>query len=503
MAVKERAKKMKKKIAAMVIALMMGAWCIGQQDNFYVSADDQQVVTPQATAVAKIGDKEYTSLDEVIEDAKEGATIELLSDARIDNGFNKSLTITGNGTITTDKQLKSNGEQWMCFGLYDPSRVLTLDGEGVKWVWTSDGSAPWLMLSLSGKLNVKNGAELTFQFDSRTTGARNAIDMNADSEINVTNGGKLQILGVGTAANTGQGIQLDAAGKAKINVTGNSTFLIDGTNRGYVNSPTIYVENSQFSVINCTSNGSNGGQFTAIDSEINYLNNNGHGLSTGDVVFKNSVVNCNQNAYYGLTYSGNLTMDRTSKLYANGNGYGYTGGGIRGYGISLVEKGAFVEVLENQHNGLENYGTFTFENGVELTIAGNDERTTNGGGIFNGGSMILPENAVITDNHAFLTGGGICNAGSIVIPKTVEIYNNIAGNAGDDIYSRANTTLQLESLSKGALLNDGHEVTNWFYDGGNPDYDIVNGSLKEAGLDHRWDLNHYAKIYQYLEKVMK
>ena len=198
--------------------------------------------------------------------------------------------------------------------------------------------------------------------------------MNSGSVLNVTNGSSFQILGVGTASNSGQGIQLDSPGTATINVTGNSTFLIDGTNRGYVNSPTVYVKDSSFTVQNCTSNGSNGGKFTAINSQIKYEGNNGHGLSASDVTIVNSTLNCNNNAYYGLTYSGNMTMDATAVINANENGYGYTGGGLRASSASstsTVATGAVINVLNNKRNGVENYGTFTFAEGSKFTVTGN------------------------------------------------------------------------------------------------------------------------------------
>ena len=47
------------------------------------------------------------------------------------------------------------------------------------------------------------------------------------------------------------------------------------------------------------------------------------------------------------------------------------GGGLRAANsttVSTVESGAKVTIEENLHNGLENYGTFTFEDGAELTI---------------------------------------------------------------------------------------------------------------------------------------
>ena len=424
--------------------------------------------------VAQIGDTSYTTLDEAVEQAKEGATIELLRDCELTKGFNKTLTFTGNGKITINKQLTSNGEAWMCFGLYDPSRVLTFDGAGVEVEWNSDGTTPWLMLSLSGTLNVTNGASLTFQFDSKTTGARNAIYMNEGSQINVTNGATLKILGVGTEGNAGQGIQLDKAGTACVNVTGNSTFLIDGTNRGYVNSPTIYVADSTFTVQNCTNNASNGGRFTAINSSITYQNNQGHGLSAGDVTIQNSTLNCNKNAYYGITYSGNMTMDATSAINANENGHGYTGGGLRAYGTSTVAAGAEINILDNQRNGMENYGAFTMEDGVKFTATGNHEPSTNGGGICNGGTLTLPANAIVMNNYAEQTGGGICNAGTATIPDSVKLYNNHAGNAGDDIYNRDNAAITFGPVgSDWALDGDqdkldcngaSHAIDGWYYD---------------------------------------
>ena len=129
-----------------------------------VTSDDPSAREPSADPVAQIGEVQYTTLDEAVEKAEEGATIVLLKDCELTKGFNKTLTFTGNGKIKIDKQLTSNGEGWMCFGLYDPSRVLTFDGPGVEVEWTSDGSAPWLMLSLSGTLTVTNGAKTDILF---------------------------------------------------------------------------------------------------------------------------------------------------------------------------------------------------------------------------------------------------------------------------------------------------------------------------------------------------
>lgn len=396
--------------------------------------------------VAQVGDTTYTSLDEAVEKAPEGSTIVLLADCTLNKGFNKTLTFTGNGKITIDKQLKTDGENWMCFGLYDPSRVLTFDGAGVSVEWTSDGTAPWLMLSLSGTLNVTNGASLTFQFDSRTTNARNAIYMNEGATINVSNGSTFQILGIGTEGTAGQSIQLDKTGTSFINVTGNSTFLIDGTNRGYVNSPNIKVADSTFTVQNCTSNASNGGTLTAVNSEVTYQNNAGHGLSVGSVSLENSSLLSHNNGLYGVYVSNSFLVDGTSTLTVTNNSYDGDCAGVNltaGVTDGRVEKGAVVTISNNFCSGLSNRGVCTFEEGSVLTITNN-----------------------INDKGSASYGGGVYNTkdtAKLVLPSDAKIYNNHAVTGGDDIYNTG--TITFGPVGSNWVLDDcGHTIKGWYDD---------------------------------------
>lgn len=400
--------------------------------------------------VARIGNTTYTTLDAAVEAAEEGATIVLLQDCELSKGFNKTLTFTGTGKITINKQLTSNGESWMCFGLYDPSRVLTFDGPGVEVEWNSEvGTSPWLMLSLSGTLNVENGAKVTFKVDSGSTGSRNAIYMNSGSKINVSNGSTFEILGYETSGKEGQGIQLDSTKSAYINVTGKSTFLIDGTNRGYVNSPNIYVEDSKFIVRNCTNNGSNGGNFTAINSQIDYINNAVIGLSSDDLVIQHSQVTCTGNGAYGIA-TNTVEIDGTSTVDVSNNATmsGFAGFMIRNSGT--VEDGAKLKITGNQCKGLYllNSGcSVTINEGVDLTI---------------------------TNNYDSTYGGGIRNQGqSLVLPSNAKIYNNHADSAGDDIYSsRQTSSITFGSVGNGWELDDcGHLIDGWYDDSENARWD--------------------------------
>ena len=389
----------------------------------------------------------YSTLDAAIKEVAEGATIELLQDCELATGFNKTLTFTGGHKITINKQLTSNGEGWMCFGLYNSSRVLTFDGVEVEWN-SEVGTAPWLMLSLSGTLNVTNGAKVSFTADSGSTGSRNAIYMNAGSSINVSNGSTFEIHGYDTDGKEGQGLQLDKTGTAEVNVTGGSTFLIDGTNRGYVNSPSIYVENSTFTVQNCTSNASNGGSFTAVNSVVTYQNNAGHGLSAGKVEIRNSNFTADQNGYYGIYASSGFLVDSTSTLTVTRNsskgdfaGLKLTGGVTDG----KIEKDAVVTITDNYCSGLSNNGKVVFEEGVDLTITDNynDKGTTsNGGGIYNSGA-----------------------AANLTLPSDAVIYNNHAKTAGDDIFNNTTSAIAFSQVGSGWKLDDcGHAIDGWYDD---------------------------------------
>ena len=412
-------------------------------------------------AVAQIGETTYETLDEAVEEAPEGSTIILLKDCELTKGFNKTLTFTGGYKITINKQLTSNGEGWMCFGLYAPSRVLTFDGVDVEWN-SEVGTAPWLMLSLTGTMNVTNGAHVKFTVDSGSTGSRNAIYLNAGSSINVSNGSTFEIYGYGTAGKEGQGLQLDKAGAAEVNVTGKSTFLIDGTNRGYVNSPAIYVEDSTFTVQNCTANASNGGNFTAINSKITYYKNAGHGLSAGNVTIKKgSEFTADNNGYYGLYASSGFYVDSTSTVNVTHNSHGGDFAGLKltsGVTDGLVEVGATVNITDNYCSGLSNNGVCEFEEGVNLTITGNDNdkgTSSHGGGIYNSG-----------------------NAANLTLPSNAVIYNNHALTDGDDIFNNTTATITFGKVGSGWLLDDcNHTITGWFDDSANSRWNVHTGPV--------------------------
>lgn len=393
--------------------------------------------------VAKIGETNYTTLEEAIKAADDSSTINLLGEGTLSFNPNKSLTFVGNGKISV-----KGSKPWNSY-----RGILTLKGSGVTFEWEDDTNS-WLMMALSGTINIEDGATMRFKFNSNSTATRNAIYMNAGSVINVKNGSHLEIIAETTTNAVGQGIQLDAKNKSFINVIGGSTFLIDGTNRGYVNSPEIYVKDSKFTVRNCTSNGSNGGNFTAINSEITFYNNGGHGLSADNLTIDNSKVYANENSVNGIHTTGIVNIKNNSTVHIMNND------------CSISSKWTIPGALYIA-------GTAEIDETTDLVISNN-----NGSGIYvkKGGNLTL-NTGIITENNAnkLKLGGGINNAGTISISDKVEIYNNNAEIAGDDIYSTgviglenvvSNKNLKLSTVIRKNMqeLNDCEDLINGWYD---------------------------------------
>ncbi|MGM9526170.1 MAG: SdrD B-like domain-containing protein, partial [Peptococcaceae bacterium] len=462
---------------------------------FNVTPQDE---TEDGKYVAKIGETKYTDIDVAIAEADDGDTIILLADVAATRTFYKSLTFTGGKTLSMDVYgWRYNGDL-----IFDGANF-NINSNGNSPVANNGEAGRWFTMVLGGSITARNGANITFTFDS-ASGTNCAIYAGKGGvTINAETGSTFSIYGKNTTGVNGQGIQLDSTANTGIFVTGRSNFLIDGTNRGYVNSPTIYVEKSTFTVQNCTSNASNGGKFTAIDSEINFLNNTGHGLSATTLdISDESKVNCNHNGYYGVTVSSSISMDGTSTLIANENGWGYTGGALR-IANSLAKgsfaKGAVVQLKDNVRNALENYGTCTFEDGVDLQIINNKE-PNNGAGIYNGsvGEISFPANAVIMNNTAGKTGGGICSkGGTVTIPGSVKLYNNHAGTAGDDIYN-----------AEGATITFGAVGDDWYLDGDEDNLDCngvshhIDGWYEDGASENgtRWFADTVEKDKQYIIK---
>ena len=419
----------------------------------------------------------YTDLDTALAAVSDGDTIKLAHDVTTE-GFNlsNSVTIEAAEDLTEKPTITFENTGIALWG-----KALTF--KNVDVVMNGIGSTPYTAEWGWMTICASKDASLTLDNVNMTmdaTGATNsphAIYFCNNNVLNILNGSNLTIRNYPQDA-----LEWDGGnGGYNVNIT-DSTFVSDHNRSGFTGTFYATITNSNVDVINSTGNGSNGSHFVIDNSQVKFEKNGSHGLSAGNLTIRNhSTVIANDNGMYGITYTGTMTMDGTSKVEVYRNALVKSGGGLRAANAttnSKVEAGAIMEICDNGHNGLENYGTFTFENGVDLTITGNDERTTNGGGIFNGsaGNLTLPVDAVIMKNHAGQTGGGICNAGTVTIPSSVQLYNNHAETAGDDIYNRDGATINFAEVGSGWELDDcGHTIDGW--------YDDSEGSRWEADTE--------------------
>ena len=428
--------------------------------------------------VAKIGDINYTSLDEAVKASKDGDTITLLQDAKATKTFYKSLTFTGGYTVSIDVYgWRYNGDL-----VFDGAN-LSINTDANSPVANNGEAGRWFTMVLNGSITAKNGANITFAFDS-ASGTNCAIYTgNKGVTINVDNKSSFRIYGKNTKGISGQGIQLDSTANTGIFVTNKSEFLIDGTNRGYVNSPEIYVEDSTFTVQNCTSNGSNGGKFTAIDSNINFLNNAALGLSAGSVNSTNSNFTLNNNGMAGLVISSIDTsskFDKDSKVYINNNGANIYGAFAVASNVTF-ESGSTLKVNNNNTVGIrvlqgilswigqdnnngKTIGVLTIEDGVTLEVTKN----------INNKEITTP---IIPTNYSGSTyGGGIWTNSTVILPNDAVIYNNHALSAGDDIY-----------VEEGGTITFGNVGTDWYLDGEPDCTDLINGWYDDSEISENED----------------
>ena len=389
--------------------------------------------------VAKIGDTEYTSLDEAITAAVDGTTIELLSDAETAGmNLNKTIIIEGNNkTITfNDKGIALWGKK-----LTFKNTNITMIGIGstpytAEWNWQA------ICASKDSELNLINS---NMTMDGTNAGNAHAIYFTGNDKLNLINS-TLNIKNYAQDA-----LEWDGGdGGYNINLT-ESTFTSDHNRSGFTGTFVVKAENSNINVINNTGNGSNGSHFELINSLVDFSNNGGHGLSAGNLTINNSTVTANNNGGNGIHVGGKLEVTNNSTVTITNND------------CHISSKWTIPGALYIGENGI-------IDKTTNLTITNN-----NGSGIYvKAKAELTIETGLITKNIATKLGkgGGINNHGTINISEGVEINNNSAEISGDDIYSEGVINLPevikdkdlIETREDEKELNDCHHTINGWYD---------------------------------------
>lgn len=477
-------------------------------DAFFAWFNNQTSVQPDNVEyVAQIGNDLYDTVDAAIDAATNGDTITLLKDATATKTFYKSLTFTGGHKLTVDAY------SWRYSGnlIFDDADFeMTVDTDSPE---ANNGEiSRWLGMSLSnGSIVARNGANVTFSFDSNS--GTNCAIYGTNADIIVENASSFSIYGENTEGVTGQGLQLDSAATVGIKVTGGSKFLIDGANRGYVCSPDIYVENSKFTVQNCTANASNGGLFHAVKSTITYQNNSGHGLSAGQLVLDGATVVAKDNGYCGIVVSGDVDIKNGTTITVSGNAWhddsvnaAYAGFRLNGGSTSNtynIDGSTTLTITDNYNTGLDvRRGTLTIANGAKVTITGNSvtnyDMAGYGGGIYVGYSTYsdwahatIPSDAVICNNHALVGGDDIYIAtGAEGARSSLTISPVTAGQKLDGTKLTSNGSWD----SRDSVADDCTDsIDGWYYDGMDASGTLDSSKRWEAHADSYDGV--YAELY--------
>lgn len=410
---------------------------------------DDPAATPVANYVAKIGDAYYATLDEALSAAKDGDVIELMGDASTESGFGIygiSLTIKGNGHLITANNhgiyVAKKGEaagnltfDGVTLNLAPLTGTPTVAGDGYKWAAC--------VINYDCSLSFNNSK---VAFASAGSSVNTGIYYHARSKVNLS----ATTMSVSGFSANGICSDVNPGGtepySTELNVLAGSTLDVTSNKAGITAGVQVTIDSSRLTNSNNRGNGSNGADYIARNGAVVEVCGNGvHGMSARNIrISDSSSVACNGNGYYGVTFYGKMEVDGTSSLAADGNA-SKRGGGLRAASKTAtahVASGAIVEINENGRNGLENYGTFTFDEGAKLTVMRNHE-TSRGGGVYNSGTGVL------------------------TLPSDAAIYNNHADKAGDDIYSEGSFTFG--STGSGWQLDDksgncSHAIDGWYDD---------------------------------------
>ena len=419
--------------------------------------------------VARIGEIEYATLDEAVKAAVSGDVIVLLNNATTEGlNLSKDLTIESENSKHYKIDFTKYGIALWGKSLTFKDVDVTMSGIGstpytAEWNWMT------ICASKNSELSLINS---NMTMDGANTGNKHAIYFTGNDKLNITNS-NLVIKNYQQDA-----LEWDGGdGGYNVNIV-NSTFLSDHNRSGFTGTFIVTVDNSKVNVVNNTGNGSNGSHFVTIDSEFNFSNNGSCGLSAGSVNSTNTNFTLNNNGMAGLVISSasvSSKFDKDSEVYIDNNGANIYGAFLVAADVTF-ESGSVLKVTNNKTVGIRvldgilswtgsasGKGTLKVLEGVTLEITKNVNNKE------------IVTSRVPTNYSGSTYGGGIWANGTVVLPSDAVIYNNHSLSAGDDIY-----------LENGANITFGSVGNDWYLDGEPDCTDKITGWFDDA-KDTRWD----------------
>lgn len=165
-------------------------------------------------------------------------------------------------------------------------------------------------------------------------------------------------------------------------------------------------------------------------------------LNEGTLILRDTVVRASSASYGGGVYNfGTLRLNGSSAIRANSTVD--PGDGSTGDTPALVD----VDSTSNPPVG---------------ACVGGREGTpdASGGGVLNGGTMVLNGSSSISGNETGIWGGGVYNSGTLILNSSSAIKGNAAGATGGGVYNDVLSTLTMN----GASSVSGNKASG--YDGG-------------------------------------
>jgi len=447
-----------------------------------------------AEVVATIDGKSYTSFDDAVSDAADGATIEVIKDAT-STGIHlqgKKLTIKGKTvTTTTDSgteekttvkpklQFVAKDGQPKIFGITLRGSNLTFQNMDVDMTGASSTTYnKWnaVCMSHDAALTLDN---TKFSMDGTGLATEaHGIYMagRGRNELNVNNHSTLTINNCFNAI-AWDGVDGGNEGSTYfINITDGSTFTADGNNGGIIGreSLDVLVDNSTLTVTNCTDRGNwegrsgfNGADVKIVNGSTANISGNhgGYGIHANNLLVENSTLTANDNGYGSIRITGkgefiNSTVTVTD-TEDKGNasveitwGVNETGGLLNG---SLSVRNSTLNISDNNATGIAclaiggSHRSLTIDDASRVTIQNNNATPRNG---FNAKGAV---------------GGGLrIEAGcSAVLGRNTVINNNSADKAGADIFTEkgGKLTFSVGNAGIGDILQDcGDGIDGWYID---------------------------------------
>ena len=442
----------------------------GEQGGAGNSENGNKPDSAPESYTAKIGDVKYDTLDAAINDAQDGATIEISKDCTLTVGMlTKAVVINGNGkTITIPEQDTENHA-------LNINASLTFNKANVVFTNDIDNVNQWsVTMNSDGVLTLDEGSTCTIE--------THGIYANANAVINVKGGSELTIRNTTYTA-------MMAENYALLNIENDSHLLIENSAINGMTRFITTVTGSTLRVLNCANQGLVRCPLT-LDGSTAEISGNDYGISgynkTDVLTMKNrSSLTMEDNNSAGIfLYGGNIDVQDGTTLTITGTGKDLDNTDDRSVGALAV---------------YYYYNTYaanvTFADGASVNLVDNAVSAIN-----NDGTLYIGKGTTITNNGSkALYGGGIQNRGDITIAPDAKVYNNRASVAGDDIY---NTTGDGMDRDKNTVTYTGSLTLspvgeNWVLDGCN---DPIVGWYHD-GKEKRWngdgkDTEYYADEYE-------